>query len=180
MKQINEEWVDIPGYEGHYQISNFGNARSLNRYISTPRGVRLIKGVPLKLTVRNGYYAICVHRGESQKTMSIHRVVALLFVPNPENKPQVNHKDANKLNNHISNLEWATPQENTQHASAHNLLNTARGTQKRNHLLNEELVREIKTLLAQGLKSGKVAKKVNVLPRMVYAVKTLRTWAWVK
>ena len=96
---MQEIWKDIKGYEGLYQVSNLGNVKSLktnkNLYSSNAKGYRrvgLFKGK------RKGY--------------SIHRLVAQAFIPNPENKPCVNHKDCNRANNNVNNLEWCTHKEN--------------------------------------------------------------------
>lgn len=95
-----ENWADIQGSGGKYRISDEGRVvgptgRTLAYHISN-RGYRQVKF--------------------QSKTIAVHRLVAIHFIPNPENKPQVNHKDLNQFNNHVSNLEWATAVENTRHA----------------------------------------------------------------
>lgn len=107
---MQEIWKDIEGYDGKYQISNFGKVRSFSKW----KNGRLLK-------IRVGMYQYeSVHlynvNTKSSRTALIHRLVAMAFIPNMENKREVNHKDGNKLNNHIDNLEWATPSENMQHA----------------------------------------------------------------
>lgn len=118
-----EVWKDIEGYEGAYQISSFGKVKSLAR-------TRLSKGgsiarVPERImslkTNNEGYSCICLHLG-SRKFFSVHRLVATAFIPNPELKLTVNHKNANKKDNNIINLEWATSSEQMQHAVINNLL----------------------------------------------------------
>jgi len=114
---IEEIWKDIAGYEGYYQVSNLGNVRSLDRkidhglYYSTVKG----KSMPIRLN-KKGYPKVALTKGTVFKQPFIHRLVCIAFVPNPENKPQVNHIDGNKLNNHVSNLEWVTNLENTRHS----------------------------------------------------------------
>lgn len=110
---MKEIWKDIKGYEGYYQISNFGNVKSLgiknkNQYKS--------ERIKKPMISNKGYYYVDLYLHEEKERMSIHRLVAEAFIPNPLNKPCVNHIDGNKKNNHINNLEWVTYKENTQHA----------------------------------------------------------------
>lgn len=104
---MEEKFLDIPGYEGRYQISNHGNVRSLN-YQNTGKSKLL---TPVKHHM--GY--LLVHLGV-KKIKMIHTLVAEAFIPNPEQKPFVNHIDGNKHNNDVSNLEWVTSKENMEHA----------------------------------------------------------------
>lgn len=104
-----EIWKDIPELEGKYQCSNYGMVRKQNK---DPRCVRY-KLLKNQLT-KDGYISTNPTRSYRNK---VHRIVAKLFIPNYENKPYVNHKDLNKLNNHFSNLEWVTASENSQHAN---------------------------------------------------------------
>lgn len=104
-----EEWRDIEGYDGLYQISNFGRVKSFK--FKTPRIMK-----PLLQTTGSLYLAINLYSKGKIKRNNTHRIVAQTFVPNPENKPEVNHIDGHTLNNHVSNLEWATRSENEQHA----------------------------------------------------------------
>ena len=104
-----EKWRDIPGYEGFYQVSDLGNIRS----------IRFNKIRNMKSWDSHGYRAVELCVNNDRYTVGIHRLVALTFIPNPENKPEVNHKDRNKSNNNVENLEWVTPSENVAHAYRH-------------------------------------------------------------
>ena len=101
-----EEWRDIKGYEGLYQISNKGNIKSLNYKRTGKEKIR-------EGTIDNtGYKIISLCKNGKVKKYLIHRLVAEAFLPNPDNLPQVNHKDENKLNNNVENLEWCTQEYN--------------------------------------------------------------------
>lgn len=115
---IEEMWKDIPGYEGYYQVSNFGQVRSVDRERIDKLGRRLhVKGKVRKLaTSQDGYLEVDLNCNGIVKYMRVHRLVAITFIPNPENKPEVNHKDGDKKNNRMSNLEWVTTTENIRHA----------------------------------------------------------------
>lgn len=107
---MQEIWKDIEGYEGLYQVSNLGNVKSLNyRNMKKPH---LLKP---KVT-HDGYYRLNLCKDGILKSRTIHILVARAFIPNPDNKPQVNHIDGNKQNNCVSNLEWVTGKENIRHA----------------------------------------------------------------
>jgi len=122
----NEIWVDIKGYEGLYQISNLGNVKGLPRLVNNKRygedGKMGLPGKILKPIFHTGYYAISLYKDSTPECCLIHRLVALHFIPNPENKPEVNHigKDENgkinRLDNRAISLEWATAKENSAHA----------------------------------------------------------------
>lgn len=110
----DEVWKDIPQYEGHYQISNYGRVKSLKRTIVDSRGIsKTVNGKILVAQVKdNGYLQVSLWRNNKGKMEYVHRLVAMAFIPNPENKPTVNHKDLDVQNNYVDNLEWATYSEN--------------------------------------------------------------------
>lgn len=100
--EIKEKWKDIQGYENLYQISNMGRIKSL----------WFGKEKIMKQLIRNGYCYVDLCKDKIKKHYNIHRLVAQTFIPNPQNYPQVNHKDEVKTNNCISNLEWVTQKYN--------------------------------------------------------------------
>ena len=103
-----EEWRPIEGYEGLYEVSNIGRVRSVDRFY-----YRLHKGKVLSPTKdRYGYLTVTLNCNGKSKTIKIHRLVAQAFLPNPDNLPQVNHKDEDKTNNNVDNLEWCTAKYN--------------------------------------------------------------------
>lgn len=113
-----EIWKAVAGYEGYYEVSNFGNFRSETRTIIIAGHPRIRIGKPKRTDCKNhkGYAGITFSKEGVMKKYLTHRLVAKAFLPNPENKGTVNHKDGNKLNNHVSNLEWTTHLENVRHA----------------------------------------------------------------
>lgn len=103
---MTEEWRDVAGYEGLYQISNYGNVKSVARADTVGR-----KRKERLLTQTNsswGYKCVKLCNGETQKTVRVHRLVADAFIPNPDHHPCVNHKDEDKNNNRADNLEWCS------------------------------------------------------------------------
>lgn len=114
-----EIWKDIEGQEGLYQVSSLGRVRSLDRCVTTiDSNKHNYKGQILNPTAgKNHYPTIKLRTKEgTRKTFKVHRLVASAFLPNVKNKATVNHKDGNKLNNQLDNLEWATFSENNYHA----------------------------------------------------------------
>lgn len=106
----SEEWKDIPGYEGLYQISNTGKIKGLPRV--TMQNQILKERILIPGVINNGYLQITLHKNGEHKNFLVHRLVANAFIPNPKNLPEVNHKDEDKTNCNADNLEWCTRQYN--------------------------------------------------------------------
>ena len=107
-KVIGEVWKPIPNYEGFYEVSNTGKVRSVYRYR------RVLK----PMISNTGYERVDLFKDKDRKQFSVHRLVAMVFVGNPNQKPFVNHKDENKLNNSADNLEWVSHVENCRYGTA--------------------------------------------------------------
>jgi hypothetical protein len=116
---VEEIWKDVVGYEGLYEISNLGNLRSCGKYVWNRFSYCYRDGKIMKQNIdRYGYSRAILSKDGYQKNKQIHRLVAEAFIDNPYNLPEVNHKDCNKTNNNVDNLEWITGIENTRHAIA--------------------------------------------------------------
>ena len=148
MKQLNniEIWKDIEGYEGYYQVSNFGNVKSLSRDIVKSNEVIQHRKERLLTKRKNsdGYYSVHLCVDKEEKNIGIHILVAKAFVPNPNNKKEVNHNDFNRANNKASNLSWMTHKENvnyTINAGRHYCNRDLTGNNNpnyNNHILSEK------------------------------------------
>lgn len=138
----NELWKDIKGYEGRYQISNLGNCRSIQDNKGNYRELTRVPRIRSK-TCKYLYIQFFIKDRPTQ--FAIHRLVAITFIDNPDNKPMVNHIDGNKLNNNACNLEWVTCSENHKHAYKTGLSNSQ-------HKVDRLL----------GLKCGSTSKYHNV------------------
>ena len=114
------KWLPVKNYEGHYEVSESGEVRSVDRVVPvTNQPDRLVKSKVIYQTtnVQVGYKQVSLWKNNKGTSLYVHRLVAETFIPNPQNKPEVNHIDGNRQNNHVSNLEWVTSGENSLHAS---------------------------------------------------------------
>lgn len=159
-------WKDIKGFEGHYQISSFGEVKSVSRWRDTRKGSGYITKEKIMKQKKNitGYYSVqlCLNAVMTFKT--IHRLVAEHFLSNPDNKLTVNHIDANKANNHVSNLEWSTSAEQMQHAVKNGLVEL-RGAQK----FPTELKFQVLNFMKENpeVSALKAAKMFDMSPRTI-------------
>lgn len=133
-----EVWKDIEGFEGHYAVSNLGRVKSLDRILPhKTHGTwhikeRILRQSPMGSDKKRPYLGVALNIGNGNLvTIRVHRAVAQAFVPNSDRKPEVNHIDGNKANNHADNLEWVTPKENMDHAWTHGLCDNIGKTNSR-------------------------------------------------
>lgn len=177
-KAEDEIWKDVPGYEGTYQVSSFGRIKSIPRTRMVNGGVKNYKELIRKPMVINKYLSLSAKSpGKKNKQLRVHRVVAQVFVPNPENKPHVNHKDCNKLNNHYLNLEWCTSLENNLHAIANGRWNAPKGQDHWQNKLDETQVRTIRKCLSEGITQQKIADHFKVHRTCISAIKLGYHWS---
>lgn len=112
-----EIWKDVLGYEGYYQVSSLGRVRSLPRWVKATFGsMQYRPGKVLKNKRSRGYNAVCLTKDNMGKYVRVGRLVAQTFLPNPDNLPQVNHKDCNCKNDRLDNLEWCDAKYNCNYA----------------------------------------------------------------
>lgn len=173
----------IKGYEGLYDITSDGRVFSRRRKVNAPQlkysNYRMCGGMFLKSRLHNGYPIINLHKEGKMETKMIHRLVALHFIPNPLNKPQVNHKDGDKSNNHVSNLEWVTDSENKIHAANRELafVGELNGCSK----LTKKQVKEMRLHHKTARKSTeKTWEKYNITSGHYYDIVNNHYWKHVK
>lgn len=158
-----EIWADIAGYEGMYRISSLGNVLSLER--KGKDGRRVKEKILAKSCDKDGYLAVTLYHNEKPlKSVKIHRLVAQAFIPNPENKAQVNHINGIKEDNTVFNLEWNTPKENNIHAIESQL--RKQGLRKGNIEVYKDgvlrhTISSLEQLRSLGLDHSKVYKCLN-------------------
>ena len=157
---MTEEWRDIEGYEGRYQISTYGRVKTINRYKTDGRYQK--ERLRISEVDRRGYEFVLLFDGDKYHRFSVHVLVANAFIPNPKGKPQVNHIDGNKLNNNVENLEWATASENQIHALKMGLSHPARGFDKPNTVLSEKDVIDIREYRKNGMTLNEIASMYNI------------------
>lgn len=157
----------VPGGE-NYSVSTEGQVRN------DITGKLLSPG-----TTGNGYQKVVLYSQGKRNEYSVHRLVALAFLDNPENKPQVNHIDGNKANNNLNNLEWCTVSENLVHAYAHGLTST-KGNNSRVAKLTEKDVVSIKEMIRDGHRLIDIAKQFGVRKSTISQIKSGRNWSHVK
>ncbi len=169
-----EIWKDVPDYENSYQASNLGRIRSLDRdIIRSDNRKSFRKGRILSPSIsKKGYYQFRLNG----ITTKVHRIIAITFILNPLNLPQVNHKDGNKLNNNDWNLEWCTNQENKNHAVLNNLIYRPIGEANiKSTLLNSQVI-NIKNLYNTGLPIKDISEKLDIKIGIIRNIIYGRTW----
>lgn len=142
-------WRDIPGCEGRYRVSDAGDV------------LNVLKGRLMGQWPHSGYMQ--VRLPSPIGTCRVHRLVALVFIPNPSDKPHINHIDCNPANNHVSNLEWCTPAENNAHSKALGRMPPYWiGRRAHNAKFTDETVASIRAAYASGVARKALAKKHGV------------------
>lgn len=174
-----EIWKKIKKFKGDYEISNQGRIRSTDRKIERSNGwIYTRKGKILTPSKKGGGYfkgAVCIDK--KMVSYKIHRLVAETFIPNPENKPEVNHIDGNKTNNNVYNLEWCTRKENIRHCIDNKLQTPFFGEQVGNSILKESDVLYIrKNFKPRVYTRKKLADKFGVSEATIKDVLSRKSW----
>lgn len=197
---IPEIWKDVEGYEGYYQVSNYGRIRSTERkinYVSESRNGNKFESFftkPETITKGTdngkGYMFVSLTKNGERKNFYVHRLVAKAFVDNPQQKPQINHKNCDKSDNKALNLEWVTLKENMQHASENGLLRCSeyqkeqtsksnRGSGHGNSKLTEPDIIKIRDMRKDGLTYKEIAQRFNVNRATIGYIIRGKTWSHV-
>jgi len=163
-----EIWTDFVGLEGIMLVGNTGRIKRI-KHRKNPTN-KIMK----HFINENGYCQISLCHNGKYAMYSIHRSVALAFIPNPENKPEVNHKDGDKQNNHVDNLEWATESENIKHAWDTGLCKPKNGVDNGNSVLTEKEVLEIRAI--KGMTKRDIAKLYNIGEAAVGKIINRQRW----
>lgn len=169
---MKEIWKAIKGYNGLYEVSNKGRVRSWKNGPHEPRDTPIIFK---KRAYSSGYLYVQLSHLNKKKHDRIHRLVAKTFIPNPENKPQVNHKDGDKTNNNVYNLEWCTREENEKHALENGL--KLMGEAHANSKLKRCEVLQIRSIYEQGWASlSEISKSYDIAVTTVSSIINRKSW----
>jgi hypothetical protein len=182
--RIEEEWRPCPEYEEYYEISNFGRVKSKAVFIRHDGNWAEENGYVKKIKVKNittnryGYLTSKLCKLGKCRRLTIHRLVAKAFIPNPNNYTQVNHIDGNKENNCIWNLEWVSQARNIQHAFETGLMTNEhlKGSNHHNAKLNEDIVKTIRKQKEQGASAKELCEKYNIGKTTLRDIITFKTW----
>lgn len=178
---MTEVWVPITGFGDAYSVSNLGNVmRTAPRQLKHRKIDPWANFKPSDIranTNRSGYRQVRIGVSGSQTTISIHRLVAKAFIPNPDGLKDVNHKDGDKTNNRVDNLEWISRSGNVLHAISNGLQKVLCGEAHGNSKLNTEAVKDIRT---RACKPKDFAAKYGVDVTLIYLVLSRKIWKHVE
>jgi len=177
---MEEIWKDIDGYIGYYQISNLGNVKSLERIVERNGVVQKRKErIMSKRQNSDGYYIAKLNLNRTSKSIPIHRLVAQAFIPNPLKLPEVNHKDCNRQNNNVNNLEWCSHYDNIKHSAKLGRYPKRYGIKNPNygnHKLHNRYTtnRELGKLQSRPKEQNGMAKQIEMIDLNMHHLKTFK------
>lgn len=147
-----EIWKDVAGYEGMYMVSNKGRIKSFKRRVPI---------IMSNLKAKRGYACILITKNKKRKRYFIHRLVGIAFIPNPQNKPEINHKNRIKTDNSIENLEWVTGIENMEHYYGYRVVNRVKKWKKRTISVIQYDMHDNKICEFESVKSASLQTGIN-------------------
>jgi hypothetical protein len=178
---VAEVWRAVPGYEGLYDVSSIGRVRRATTrppwgWGGCKPGKLLRLSPPAPRGQGSAYFMVILCNRGHERGWCVHKLVAMAFIPNPENKPQVNHKNGIKADNRVENLEWVTAKENARHAVANGLINRRRGADHHQAKLTEHDVLAIRDAKRRGITGTALARAYGVKHNTIYAITNGRLW----
>lgn len=175
---MEELWYDIKGYEDYYEITKSGNIRSKPRRVNFKiNNTRFVPPKILSTRVNNrGYISTELNTNNIGKCVIIHVLIARTFIPNPENKPQVNHINGIKTDNRIENLEWCTAKENRIHAINTGLSKSFKGSDNYNVKLTKDEIYSIRERVKNHESQLNLALEYNVHVGTIHKIHKRITW----
>lgn len=174
-----EVWKTVAKYEDLYMVSNYGRVKSLPRIVVYSNGkMYKYEEKILKLNYSNGYRTVSFVKSKVKVTQKVHWLVGKIFLPNPENKPFLNHLDGDRSNNFYKNLEWSTNSENQLHAYKVLGVKAVKGEQNGQSRLTESQVREIRSMRAAGSTFKAIASQFGVCQEAIRKICLRRMWGW--
>ena len=155
-------WKPINEYDGYYEVSNFGEIKSLFRYVNVKNGFRSVPEKILKPKIdKDGYLRVVLQKERKQKHFLVHRIVAETFIDNPKNLPHVNHKNENKIDNRVENLEWCTEKYNCNYGNRNKKLSESKYKPINQYTLNGDFVKRWESGLLIEKETGFNAKNIS-------------------
>lgn len=178
--ESQEIWKDIPDTNGLYSASNMGRFKRTGVSIIDSIGrVQCHREKILKKSYySNGYERVRICVNGCGKDLLAHRILAILFIPNPDDKSEVNHINGTKADNRLDNLEWVTPKENSKHSLQNGL--AISGSRSHFSKLTEVDVIEIRRLLSLNITGRKIAKMFSVSPSLISNINTNKKWQFIQ
>ena len=178
---MNEIWKPVVGFEGAYEVSDHGRIRSVDRICTGPSGrQRRRRGVLLTPTLTGGYHVVSLTSSAGKVLARVHRVVATAFLGEPAVDAVVNHKNGEKIHNHLANLEWTTVKGNTAHSYVNGLQLGRKGLSHHNCRLSEGQVREIIVRLCSGESQARISAEYSVTSAQISLINSGSRWGHVR
>lgn len=174
---MKEIWRDIKDYEGLYQVSNLGRVRSLDHYVKSKGGKRLVKGKILKPDLDKGYLRVILYKDGKGKHIMVHRLVAETFKPNPHNYPTVDHINRIKTDNCVENLRWAPWELQAENKDKENLIKSLSKPVEQ-YTLDMIFVAVYPSIQEASRQTGIPESSISCCCRGLYGFKTAGGYIW--